>query len=115
MTVCGMKETSKNLFVRCSPFVEISVKKCDSYSHFAEKGRQAVNLKRSKGNLKLFKVKEGIVIQHEDIGQGKSSCRWTIGAYCTMLAKRKATQMKIGVGYINDMRFGRCTVVYIII
>ena len=46
--------------MRCSPFFELSVKKCDSYSHSAEKARQAVNLKRSKGNLKLFKVKEGI-------------------------------------------------------
>ena len=96
-----MKSTAKDYYARCSPFLEISVRRGDTYSEFAEKAAKALHL-HYRGDIKLFKVKEGAIILNNPIDQGNTSLPWTIGNYCSSVAKRKPSLLKLGVGYLHE-------------
>ena len=57
-------------------------------------------LYRTIGQLKLFKVKDGIIILDHEIESGGVSHAWTIGLYCSLVAKKRPSILKIGVGYV---------------
>lgn len=62
---------------------------------------EALNISLSKGELKLFKVKEGILILNRPIDQSNTNFPWSIGTYCSLVAKRKPNLLKLGIGYMK--------------
>ena len=79
INVCTMKQTAKDLFAKSSAFVELSVCKSDSYVEFTKKAAEALDIPHTIGQLKLFKVKDGIIILDHEIESGGVSHAWTIG------------------------------------
>ena len=55
---------------------------------------------RTIGQLKLFKVKDGIIILDHEIESGGVSHAWTIGLYCSLVAKKRPSILKISVGNV---------------
>ena len=65
-----------------------------------KKAAEALDIPHTIGQLKLFKVKDGIIILDHEIESGGVSHAWTIGLYCTLVAKKRPSLLKIGVGYV---------------
>ena len=63
---------------------------------------------RTIGQLKRFKVKDGIIILDHEIESGGVSHAWTIGLYCSLVAKKRPSILKIGVCYVlnEEMEVG---------
>ncbi len=99
-----MKESAPGKYSRAGPPIELSVPKDMGYASLAEKARKATNLQLEddpQKSLVLFKA-SGTIISDEEIAVGGIR-RWTIGNYLTMIAKRSASQVTFGVGFVSSM------------
>ena len=106
---------AKDIFVKSSAFVELSVLRSDSYTRIAENAAEALSLPESNGQLRLFKVKDGVLILNREIDNGGRLHKWSIGLYCSLVVKKKPNVLKIGVGYIKDEEVRMCSLVSMII
>ncbi len=99
-----MQKTSHSLFAHSGPYVEVVARKGDCYKRLVQTAKRAIGLQPGAGNeaLTLFKASGAILLDDDIItGSTKTWRPWTIGNYLAFIAKKTASQVKFGVGYVT--------------
>ena len=95
-----MNRTHQGSYKKASPYFEVSLKKTDFYEDILSKASSTLELKKDVKSLIIVRA-SGVVIPHEKMKFGKSSCKWTIGRYLNKL-HISPDKLNLGIGLRID-------------